>query len=208
MALKLKIDVLLGDCSMSTDTTSLSPGPILQVLSANWWLLLLRGVIAVIFGVLTFIWPGLSLLTLVFLFGIYAFLDGIFSLVAAVMGRHKSTPLWWLIVSGLVSLAAGIVTFMFPQVTALVLVIFIGAWALVRGIFEIVGAIRLRKEIDNEWLLIAIGVLSVIFGIAILVSPGAGALALVWVIGAYAIIFGLPMIWLAFRLRKHNKGES
>ncbi|WHI51558.1 DUF308 domain-containing protein [Microbulbifer sp. MLAF003] len=97
---------------------------------------------------------------------------------------------------------------MYPQITALVLVIFIGAWALVRGIFEIVGAIRLRKEIDNEWLLIAIGVLSVIFGIAILVSPGAGALALVWLIGAYAIIFGLPMIWLAFRLRKHNKGES
>ncbi|WP_444883019.1 HdeD family acid-resistance protein [Microbulbifer sp. PSTR4-B] len=193
---------------MSTDTSPIPAGPILKVLSANWWLLLLRGVIAVIFGVLTFIWPGLSLLTLVFLFGIYALLDGIFSLVAAVMGRHASTPLWWLIVSGLISLAAGIVTFMFPQVTALVLVIFIGAWALVRGIFEIVGAIRLRKEIDNEWLLIAIGVLSVIFGLAILVSPGAGALALVWVIGAYAIIFGLPMIWLAFRLRKHNKSES
>ncbi|WP_444915288.1 HdeD family acid-resistance protein [Microbulbifer sp. EKSA008] len=193
---------------MPADTPPLATGPILQVLSANWWLLLLRGIVAVIFGVLTFVWPGLSLLTLVLLFGVYAFLDGIFSLVAAVMGRHKSTPLWWLIVSGLISLAAGIVTFIFPQVTALVLVIFIGAWALVRGIFEIVGAVRLRKEIDNEWLLIAIGVLSVIFGIAILVSPGAGALALLWVIGAYAIILGLPLIWLSFRLRKHNKSAS
>lgn len=193
---------------MSTDPSSFPASRILPALSANWWLLLLRGIVAVIFGLLTFIWPGLTLLTLVLLFGIYALLDGIFSLVAAVLGRHKSSPLWWLIVSGLISLAAGIFTFLYPQVTALVLVIFIGAWALVRGIFEIVGAIRLRKEIDNEWLLIAIGILSVIFGIAILVSPGAGALALVWVIGAYAIIFGLPMIWLAFRLRKHQKGAS
>ncbi|WP_444928824.1 HdeD family acid-resistance protein [Microbulbifer sp. SSSA002] len=190
---------------MSAETPSLATGPILQVLSANWWLLLLRGIVAVIFGVLTFVWPELSLLTLVLLFGVYAFLDGVFSLVAAVIGRHKSTPLWWLIISGLISLAAGIVTFIFPQVTALVLVVFIGAWALVRGLFEIIGAIHLRKEIDNEWLLIVIGALSVIFGVAILVSPAIGALALLWVIGGYAIILGLPLIWLAFRLRKHSK---
>lgn len=189
---------------MTTETSTLATRPILQVLSENWWLMLLRGVCAVIFGILAFVWPGLSLLTLVILFGIYALLDGFFALIAAVLGRHKSTPLWWLILVGLISVAAGIITFAYPQKTALILVIFIGSWALVRGIFEIIGAIRLRNEIQNEWLLIALGMLSVIFGAAILVNPGAGALALVWLIGAYAIAFGLPMIWFAFRLRKQQ----
>lgn len=192
---------------MATEPTTLSTRPILQVLTENWWLLLLRGVAAVLFGILTFIWPGLSLLTLVVLFGIYVLVDGFLSLIAAVLGRHRSTPLWWLIIAGLVSVAAGIVTFLYPQVTALVLVIFIGAWALVRGAFEIIGALMMRKEYEKEWLLIAIGLLSMLFGIAILVNPGAGALALVWLIGAYAILFGLPLIWLAFRLRRYQKSR-
>lgn len=192
----------------SNTEPTLATRPILRVLSENWWLLLLRGVCALIFGLLALIWPAISLLALVILFGVYALLDGFLALVAAVLGRHKSTPLWWLILAGLISVAAGIVTFVYPQVTALVLVIFIGAWALVRGLFEIVGAVRLRKEIDNEWLLIAAGLLSVIFGIAILVNPGAGAVALVWLIGIYAILFGLPMIWLAFRLRRQKKASG
>lgn len=192
---------------MSTDEPSIfATRPILRVLTENWWLLLLRGIAAVLFGILAFAWPGLTLLTLVVLFGIFVLVDGVLSLIAAVRGRHKSTPLWWLIIGGLVSVAAGVVTFLYPQITALVLILFIGAWALVRGVFEIVGAVRLRKEIDNEWLLIFIGFLSVIFGVAVLVAPGAGALALVWLIGAYALAFGLLMIWLALRLRKHHKG--
>ncbi|MGL6161566.1 HdeD family acid-resistance protein [Microbulbifer sp.] len=191
---------------MSSETSNFATRPILRVLTENWWLLLLRGIAAVLFGLLAFAWPGLTLLTLVVLFGIYVLVDGVLALVAAVRGRHKSTPLWWLIVGGLVSVAAGVLIFLYPQVTALVLILFIGAWALVRGVFEIVGAVRLRKEIDNEWLLIFIGFLSVIFGVAVLVAPGAGALALVWLIGAYALAFGLLLIWLALRLRKHHKG--
>lgn len=187
---------------MPAEPYPLPKRPILSVLAENWWLLLLRGIAAVVFGLLAFIWPGLTLLTLVILFGVYALFDGFVALIAAVKGRHKSTPMWWLIVAGLVSVAAGILTFMYPQITGLVLVTFIGAWALVRGLFEIVGAVRLRKEISGEWLLIAAGMLSVLFGIAILVNPGAGALALVWLIGAYAIALGLPLIWLAFRVRK------
>ncbi|MBB3063304.1 HdeD family acid-resistance protein [Microbulbifer rhizosphaerae] len=192
---------------MPTDETSIfATRPILRVLTENWWLLLLRGIAAVIFGLLAFAWPGLTLLTLVVLFGIYVLVDGVLALVAAVRGRHRSTPLWWLIIGGLVSVAVGVLIFLYPQVTALVLILFIGAWALVRGVFEIVGAVRLRKEIDNEWLLIFIGFLSVIFGVAVLVAPGAGALALVWLIGVYAFAFGLLLIWLALRLRKHHKG--
>ncbi|WP_346837876.1 HdeD family acid-resistance protein [Microbulbifer sp. SAOS-129_SWC] len=193
---------------MTSNTSHYAIGPILRVLSENWWLLLLRGICAVIFGILAFVWPGLSLLTLVILFGVYALLDGFFTLIAAVLGRHQATPLWWLIIAGLISVAAGIVTFAYPQVTALVLVIFIGSWALVRGAFEIIGAVRLRGEIQREWLLIAAGMLSVLFGAAILINPGAGALALVWLIGGYAILFGLSMIWLALRLRKELKAEG
>ncbi|MFI2812167.1 MULTISPECIES: HdeD family acid-resistance protein [Microbulbifer] len=193
---------------MDYETTTMATRPVLRVLTENWWVLLLRGVCAVLFGILAFIWPGLSLLTLVILFGAFVFADGFLALVAAVLGRHESTPLWWLIIAGLVSVAAGIATFIYPQVTGLVLMIFIGSWALVRGVFEVIGAIRLRQEIQQEWLLIASGLLSVIFGIAVLVSPGAGALALLWVIAGYAIAFGLLEIWLALRLRKYGRAAA
>jgi uncharacterized membrane protein HdeD (DUF308 family) len=121
-----------------------------------------------------------------------------------VMGRGGPIPTWWLVVVGLLGIAAGILTFVWPGITALVLILFIGAWALVTGIFEIIGAIRLRKEIDDEWMLILSGVLSVLFGLGVMILPGAGALALIWVIAIYAIIFGVLMIALALRLRKHS----
>ncbi|GAA5526105.1 hypothetical protein Maes01_02699 [Microbulbifer aestuariivivens] len=187
---------------MPAEPYSLPTRPVLSVLAENWWLLLLRGLAAILFGLLTLIWPGVTLLTLVLLFGLYALFDGFTSLFAAVRGRHKSTPMWWLIVAGLVSVAAGIVTFIHPELTGLVLVLLIGAWALVRGVFEIVGAVRLRKELRGEWLLIAAGLLSVVFGVALLVNPEAGALALAWLIGAYALMLGFALIWLALRVRR------
>jgi uncharacterized membrane protein HdeD (DUF308 family) len=111
-------------------------------------------------------------------------------------------------VVGLLGIAAGAVTFLWPGITAILLVLFIGAWTLVHGIFEIIGAIQLRKEIDNEWMLILGGVLSVIFGAIILIAPRAGALGLVWAIAAYSIVFGISFIALALRLRKHSHGSA
>src|SRR5918992_1526161 len=157
---------------MTTADTAPVPGPMLHALAKSWWLVLLRGIAGIVFGVLAFVWPGLTLLALVILYGAYALVD----------------------VAGI---AAGIVTFVWPGMTAFVLIIFIGAWAIVHGIFEIVGAIRLRKEIDNEWWLILAGALSVIFGIIVLVAPGAGALGLIWVIGAYSIAFGILLVGLS-----------
>jgi uncharacterized membrane protein HdeD (DUF308 family) len=183
---------------------ALAPRPLLEAMAKTWWLVLLRGIAGILFGVLAFIWPGLTLLTLVILYGAYALVDGIFALIAAFSGGAKPVPTWWLIVVGLAGIAAGIVTFVWPGITALVLLIFIGVWAIVHGIFEIVGAIRLRKEIDNEWLLILAGVLSVIFGLIVLIAPGAGALGLVWMIGAYSIVFGILLVGLSLRLRKHR----
>lgn len=189
---------------MPSQDILLSTRPMLKLLAENWWVLLLRGLFAVLFGVLTFVWPGLSLLSLIILFGAYSLVDGVVALYGAFKGRGEARgySLWWLLFVGISGIAAGIVTFIYPQVTALVLVVFIGAWALVRGIFEIIGAVRLRKEIEHEWLLIFAGLLSVLFGLALLIKPGAGALALLWLIGSYAILFGLILIWLSFRLRK------
>jgi uncharacterized membrane protein HdeD (DUF308 family) len=189
---------------MTTADTASVPGPELQALAKTWWLVLLRGIAAIVFGVLAFIWPGLTLFTLIILYGAYALVDGVIALIAAFSGGAKPAPTWWLIVAGIAGIAAGIATFVWPGITALVLIVFIGVWSIVRGIFEIVGAIKLRKEIDNEWWLILAGALSVVFGVLVLIMPGAGALALIWVIGAYAIVFGILLVGLSFRLRKHN----
>jgi uncharacterized membrane protein HdeD (DUF308 family) len=177
---------------------------LLHALAKSWWLVLLRGIAAIIFGILAFAWPGITLLTLVILYGAWALVDGVCALIAAFSNRERVVPTWWLIVVGLAGIAAGLVTFFWPGVTAVVLVLFIGAWSLVHGIFEIIGAIRLRKEIDNEWWLILAGALSVIFGLIVLAAPGAGALGLIWAIGAYSIVFGALLVGLSFRLRQHR----
>jgi uncharacterized membrane protein HdeD (DUF308 family) len=185
-------------------TAPLPGRPMLHALAKCWWLLLLRGIAAILFGVLAFAWPGLTLVTLVLLYGAFALVDGVISLIAAFSGSAKPVPTWWLVVVGVLGIAAGVVTFVWPGITAILLILFIGAWAFVHGIFEIIGAIQLRKEIDNEWMLILGGVLSVAFGLIVLFAPGAGALALIWVIAAYSIIFGITFVALALRLRKDS----
>ena len=178
--------------------------PMLHALADRWWLLLLRGITAILFGVLAFIWPGLTLVTLVLMFGAFALVDGAIVLGAAFSGAAKPMPSWWLVLVGLLGIAAGIVTFLWPGMSAILLILFIGAWAVAHGIFEIVGAIQLRKEIENEWMLILGGIISVIFGIIVLIAPGAGALALVWWIAIYSIVFGVMFVAFALRLRRHQ----
>lgn len=175
---------------------------LLQLLAKNWWLLLLRGLAAVLFGLLALAWPGLTLLVLIFLFAVFAFADGMLALTAA-LGGGAAMYRWWLVLVGLLGLAAGIITIAYPRTTALVLLVLIGWWSIVRGLFEIIGAIQLRKEIENEWTLILGGIVSLVFGLLVLIHPGAGALAMVWLIGVYAIAAGVLMIGFSFRLRRH-----
>jgi uncharacterized membrane protein HdeD (DUF308 family) len=182
--------------------------PMLHALAKSWWLVLLRGIAAILFGLLAIAWPGLTLVTLVLLYGAYALIDAVFALAVAFSGEAKPTPTWWSIVIGLLGVAAGAVAFSLPGITALVLVVLIGGWAIAHGIFEIIGAIRLRKEIENEWWLGLAGALSVIFGLMLLAAPGAGALALIWVIGAYSIVFGAMLVGLSLRLRKHRPASG
>jgi len=178
----------------------------LSSLTRNWWLAALRGTLAVIFGVAAFVWPGLTFEVLVLLFGAYAFVDGVvvlgFGLLAAGDGER-----WWpLVLGGVVGIATGVLTFAQPAAMALALVYVIGAWAIVTGILEVAAAIRLRKVITSEWLMGFSGALSIVFGVIVLAQPGAGALALVFLFGFYAILAGISQISLGFRLR--GLGES
>jgi len=168
----------------------------------NWWAVALRGIAAIVFGVLTFVLPGITVAALVLLFGAYAIVEGVFNVVAAVRGRRGEEPWWTLLLEGLVSIAAGVVAFAWPGLTALVLLYVIAAWAVITGVVEIVAAVRLRKEITGEWWLALSGALSVLFGVVLMIAPGAGALALVLWIGAYAIVFGVLLLGLALRLRR------
>jgi uncharacterized membrane protein HdeD (DUF308 family) len=143
----------------------------LREMAKNWWMLLLRGIVPIAFGVLAFIWPGLTLITLVVVYGVYAIIDGLLALISAVIGGAPA-PRWWLAVIGLLGVATGILTFARPGITALVLVFLIAGWAITVGIFQINGASRLRKETANEWFLILCGIISVLFGIRY--SPCAG----------------------------------
>jgi uncharacterized membrane protein HdeD (DUF308 family) len=188
-------------------TKSYPPGtvlmrPMLDGLARNWWLILLRGVCAILFGLLTIAWPGLTLFTLVIFYGVFALFDGGLAIGAAIMGDTPA-PRWWLALVGVLGILTGAITLLWPHITGLVLLFFIAGWSIAVGIFEIIGAIRLRKEIDNEWLLIASGVLSVVFGVLILLFPGAGALGLAFVIAAFAISYGILLVGFGLKLKKH-----
>lgn len=187
---------------MSTDAMKPGGRIMLHALAKNWWLILLRGLAAIIFGAISFVMPGIGLATLILLYGAYAFADGIFALIAAFSGEAKDKR-WWLALIGVLGLAVGILTLMMPGVTALVLLYYIAFWSIAIGVMQIVGAIRLRNEIENEWWLIAGGVLSVLLGIILIVAPGAGAVGLIWTIAGFAIVYGVTLVMLSLKLRKH-----
>jgi len=180
------------------------PG-LLSSLTRNWWLLLLRGIAAIALGVLAFVLPGITLLALTLLWGTYAILDGIFALAAVIAGSGaEPSSRWWLALVGACGILVGIGTFFTPGMTAFVLLMFIASWAIVVGVLQIWGAIQVRKEIENEWLLALSGLLSIAFGVVAIASPGAGAVSVVWLIGWFALLVGCIYIALAFRLKKFN----
>lgn len=175
----------------------------LEVLARNWWAVLIRGIAAVIFGIFALVWPGLAGFALVVLFGAYAFVDGIFALVAAIRAAEAHQRWWAFAIEGLIGIVIAAVVFYDWRIAATALYFTIAAWALLTGLLEIVAAVELRKAITGEWLLALGGALSIAFGILMIVFPAAGALSVVWLIGFYALLFGVMMIALSLRLRSH-----
>ncbi len=174
-----------------------------HVLARNWWALLIRGIAAVIFGILAFVWPGATIVAIGILFGAYALVDGIFAIVAAIRAAETHQRWWPFVLEGIVGILIAAITFYDVGITLLALYFTIAAWAFLTGIFEIVAAVQLRKLIANEiWLIIG-GIASILFGVLMIWRPLAGALAVIWLIGAYAIIFGVIMIAFSLRLRGH-----
>ncbi len=170
--------------------------------TTRWWALVIRGLAAIAFGVLAFAKPSISLFALVILWGAYTIVDGVFAVVVAIRGA-RVVPGWgWLLAEGIISIASGVVTYLWPGITAVVLLAMIAAWAVLTGVAEIATAIRLRRELHGEWMLAATGVLSIAFGAILAMRPLAGALAVTWLIGLYAILFGGLLVGLGFRLRR------
>jgi uncharacterized membrane protein HdeD (DUF308 family) len=172
----------------------------IEVLTSKWWVFLIRGVAAVLFGIAALAWPGVTLLALVVLFGIYALIDGVFAIAAALSGLGHSR--WWaLLIEGIVGLAVSFFVFTMPILSSLSLIYAIGIWAMLTGVVEIIAGLQMREFIRDEWLYILGGIASIVFGVLVFRSPGAGALAVVWLIGLYAIIFGLAQVILSFRMQ-------
>ena len=162
---------------------------------------MIRGIAAIVFGVIAFVYPGLTIATLVLFFGAWVLIDGIFRIVGAI-GHRASDPDWgWQLVIGILGIVVGLLTFHAPQITALALVIYIAAWALMIGASEIALAVKMRREIKGEWFLILMGLASIVFAVLLLWNPIAGAAAVIWLIAWYAVVMGILAIFFGFRLR-------
>jgi uncharacterized membrane protein HdeD (DUF308 family) len=183
----------------------------LDSLTRHWWAVALRGVAAVLFGLMALLWPGITLFALVILFGAYALVDGAFTLVATIRDRDTAHTApggrGWLIARGVAGIATGVLAVVWPGITALALLWTIAAWAMVTGVFEVVAAVRLRREIRREWLLALSGVLSILFGVLLVVWPAAGALTLVTLIGVAALMIGFTLLMFGFRMRRRRADD-
>ncbi len=179
----------------------------LEELSRNWWVLTVRGVFAILFGLVAWIWPQITVLALLLLFGAYALVDGAVLTGSAIRGGRGSARTW-LIGVGIVGILIGIMTLIWPAETGYVLLIIIASWAMILGALQIVTAVRLRKELPDEWFLIITGAISVIFGLLLFLWPAKSAIAVIWIIGLFALIFGVAMVTTSLRLRKLGRTLS
>jgi uncharacterized membrane protein HdeD (DUF308 family) len=175
----------------------------IMVLARNWWVLALRGLASIVFGLAAFVLPGVTLAVMVLLFGAYALIEGILAIVAGIRAAERHERWWPMVLEGVAGVLAGVLTFVWPAITAVILLYLIAFWALTTGILKIVSAVRVRRHVSGEWLHGLNGLVSVLFGLVLLIVPGLGLLVIVWWIAAYAVVRGVLATVLAFRLRRH-----
>ena len=172
-----------------------------KLMLSYWWVLLLRGVLAILFGIAAYAWPGMTLVTLLTLFGAFALVDGIFNVFHAFSGRKEDERWWVLLLEGLLGIAIGVITFQAPELTATVLILYIGFWAMATGVLRIILAVRLRKEIEGEWWMALAGLAGIVFGVFMVARPGAGALAVLWLVAIWAIVGGVCLVIFSFKVK-------
>ncbi len=189
---------------MEKPVTGTGLQPALRALSQFWWVLLIRGIAAILFGIVALAWPGLTAYTLLLTFGIFAVVDGIFAIITGFRRKAGDDQWWSWLVEGILSLIIGLMALFWTETTALALVIWIAAWAMVAGVMRIIAAIRLRHEIEGEWALGLSGLLMLLWGLAFAVVPAAGILSLTWLFGLFALLTGVVMIILAFRVKGYK----
>jgi len=177
----------------------------LTVIAENWWIYVLRGVLAVLFGLMALAWPGLTLDLLILVFGLYAIIEGVLGIIAAFLRRQPGNYWWLLFIEGLTGMVIGVFALVWPALTAVILLVFIAIWAIFTGIIEIAAAVQLRKHISGEWLLGMAGLLSILIGLLLITNPTSGALAVVWLIGLYALIFGGLLIFLGLKVKHRSR---
>lgn len=191
--------------STRVESNPTSPRGLLRALAENWWLMLLRGIVTIAFGILIFVWPALTLLTVTWFWGAYAMADGVFALWSAVSGKGSEiVSRWWLALIGIAGILAGAIAFLWPDITIHVLLVLIASWAIVTGALEIWGAIQLNREIEAEWMMALSGLLSIVLGVTLLTQPGTGTLAVVWLICSLAILVGCVYVSLALWLKTYS----
>jgi len=171
-------------------------------LAYNWWIVALRGALAVIIGIIAFFFPGITLVVLIAIFGSFVLLEGSLLLIAGIRSRKENERWWILIFQGLLSLGVAIITFVAPMATALALLYLMAAWAIASGVIEVVAAMRLRKEVKGEWILVLDGVITILFGLALILAPDVGLLVWIWMIGGFKLASGILLIILAFKLKR------
>ncbi len=172
-----------------------------QIVLRNWWMLAVRGVLAIIFGLVALLFPGIAILAFIYVFAAYAIIDGIVAIAVSLSERGTFSRWTWVLVEGILGVLAGIVAIAYPGLTALVLLYIVAAWAVLTGILEIVAAFTFRGQIALEWALNLAGLFSILFGLLLFIHPGAGILTILWLVGVYAIVFGVLFIIRAFQLR-------
>lgn len=176
--------------------------------SSNWWAIALRAVAAILVGIIAFAMPVVTLAALVTLFGIYAMVDGAFAVAAALKGVRKHERWGWMLAEGIIGIVAGAIAFLYPAIGALALTWLVGGWALATGVLEIAAAVKLRRIMTGEWLLMLAGVLSVLLAIIIALFPGVGAILLVSWVGAYALLYGIVTLALAVRIKQWTRAHA
>ena len=177
----------------------------INIIEKRWWVFALRGLIAVALGIIALVNPGIALLTLIIIFGIYSFVDGLFDVIISISNRKDNEKWWALLIAGIASVVIGVISLSNPSITGIALVYLIAVKALINGVLEIAAAIELRHFIEGEWMMVISGILSILFGIVLFASPNQGALAMLWVIGIFAIVIGVWLIIFAFHLRSKIK---